>query len=512
MSIINALSLMACALAIYMAALSLRLASAPGWREQHWWAVVSLTAAAYASCDLPATWPTSSDDLVRWTGLAQLALGAVHIAAWVQYTCAFLGRRPTRGARALQVALLVIAASVFIPGAVFPGPLRTRPVPWAGVVYRDPISTIYGQLVIAALLAGLLALTDLFAVAWRQRVRGAGLHFLTMVFVCLMALNDALALQGALNTPYLIDVGFVGAVAAVTYGLTDHIAQDARALVRLRNELEARVEERTRELDEAQRALVRSEKLAALGQLSAGVAHEVNNPIAVVSSNLTYLAEVLAEGEARGDALACVREAQTAARRIASIVRQLLDAGRMAAAPVEMESVDLAAVAQEAMAFAGKRCPGARLAASLPEKLVVRGQETPLVQVLMNLIVNGAQATEGGLGRVEIRAVRSGARVQVTVEDDGAGMSEEVLRRAFEPFFSTKPVGVGTGLGLAVSRGIVRSLGGELALESAPGKGTRAILELEAALEETPGPVAGDPEAAGECATAEEGASRFAGL
>jgi CheY-like chemotaxis protein/anti-sigma regulatory factor (Ser/Thr protein kinase) len=115
-----------------------------------------------------------------------------------------------------------------------------------------------------------------------------------------------------------------------------------------------------------------------------------------------------------------------------------------------------------------------------------------LVQVLGNLAVNAAQAAgEGGReGRVRISAARRDDRVRIDVADDGPGMDAETQRLAFEPFFSTKPVGKGTGLGLAVSRGLVASLRGELTLASAPGRGTVATVELPAA---DAGPEADEP-------------------
>jgi CheY-like chemotaxis protein/anti-sigma regulatory factor (Ser/Thr protein kinase) len=119
----------------------------------------------------------------------------------------------------------------------------------------------------------------------------------------------------------------------------------------------------------------------------------------------------------------------------------------------------------------------------IDEDVRVVAQETLLVQVLANLIVNAIQAIPAGqpAGRVLVRAEQIPNRVRLTVEDNGAGMSPEVLRRVFEPFFSTKPLNRGTGLGLAVSRGMVESLGGDLRLESTLGVGTRALVELPAA-------------------------------
>jgi CheY-like chemotaxis protein len=121
-----------------------------------------------------------------------------------------------------------------------------------------------------------------------------------------------------------------------------------------------------------------------------------------------------------------------------------------------------------------------RLTNAAPEGLHASAEEGVLAQILVNLVVNAAQSIPEGRqdGEVVVRAEPAGERVRIVVEDNGTGMEPEVLRRAFEPFFTTKPFGSGTGLGLAVSRGLVVSLGGALLLESEPGRGTRAIVEL----------------------------------
>ena len=115
-----------------------------------------------------------------------------------------------------------------------------------------------------------------------------------------------------------------------------------------------------------------------------------------------------------------------------------------------------------------------------PDGVHVWGHEGVIAQVVVNLVVNAVQAVPDHRsdGHVVIRAEAAGDRVRIVVEDNGAGMEPEVLRRVFEPFFTTKPFGSGTGLGLAVSRGLVMSLGGELRLESTPGAGTRATIDL----------------------------------
>jgi C4-dicarboxylate-specific signal transduction histidine kinase len=142
--------------------------------------------------------------------------------------------------------------------------------------------------------------------------------------------------------------------------------------------------------------------------------------------------------------------------------------------------VALAEAVRQALATARARCPAhVLLTEQVPADLWALAEDEMLHQVVVNLVVNGAQAVpDGRPGKVEVRAEQQGERVVLTVEDDGAGMPPDVLRRVFEPFFTTRPFGTGTGLGLAFSRGLIAGLGGELRLDSAVGRGTRAVIAL----------------------------------
>jgi signal transduction histidine kinase/ActR/RegA family two-component response regulator len=341
--------------------------------------------------------------------------------------------------------------------------------------------TFVADVLFATVLLTMALVTARFAEACRKGVPYARAHLAALALLTLLMVNDALVALGAWHGPYLVDVAFLLPLAAVGYCLTSRFAEDARALAELRLRLTSLVEERTRELTEAKDALYRAEKLAALGQFATSVAHEVNNPSAVLTANLNYLAEALDGGELPPDARECVGESITSVKRITAIVRQLLDAGRLAVSTVSLEPVSLSCCAREAAATARARFPErVALGLTVDEDVFVLGQDRIVVQVLVNLLVNGAQAIpEGRAGRVTVRAERAaGGRVRVRVEDDGAGMEPDVLRRLFEPFFTTKPVGVGTGLGLVVSRGLAASLGATLEFESAVGRGTRVTLDL----------------------------------
>ena len=258
-------------------------------------------------------------------------------------------------------------------------------------------------------------------------------------------------------------------------------------IAKLNETLEARVEERTRELRDTQALLVQSEKMRTLGQLVAGVAHELNNPIGFVHANLKLLEEYVArlsrQHEA-GDDTARVREAigkllarsREGTDRVKRIVADLRTFSRMDEA--ELQEVDLNAEIERTLALMEPRCRNCiQVERDFAELPPVRCHAGQLNQVFMNLLVNACDAIgDRGLIRVRTRAIDG--RVRLEFEDDGPGIPEAARDRVFEPFFTTKPVGQGTGLGLSLSHGIVERHGGRIFVDTEVERGTRFVIEL----------------------------------
>jgi two-component system cell cycle sensor histidine kinase/response regulator CckA len=237
-----------------------------------------------------------------------------------------------------------------------------------------------------------------------------------------------------------------------------------------------------------------ADRMMSVGTLAAGVAHEINNPLAYVSSNLEVLARELAalrEGKPtqldRGGLEPLVKDALDGAERVAAIVRSLRALSRSddeTVGAVELESV-LASCIKIAHNEIRHR---ARVVQQIaPELPPIEGNASRLGQVFLNLLVNAAQAIpEGHAGENEIR-VRAfhdadARRVVVEVEDTGAGIPRSLIGRIFDPFFTTKPIGAGIGLGLSISHEIVRSLGGTITVDSAVGVGTTFHVALPVAI------------------------------
>jgi PAS domain S-box-containing protein len=235
-----------------------------------------------------------------------------------------------------------------------------------------------------------------------------------------------------------------------------------------------------------QARLVEADRLAALGVLSAGIAHEINNPLAYLLLNLEFLSRelpTLPSDPNKLDALMVrVRDAFHGAERVASIVRDLRTFAR--ADEGVRGPVDVQVALESALNIAGSEIKQrAALIRDYEPVPPVDANPNRIEQVLLNLLLNAAQSlpaheTPGQEVRAKLRS--SGSQVSITIEDTGSGIPEDLLGKIFDPFFTTKPVGVGTGLGLSICRSIVRGLGGEISVSSTLGKGSQFTVSLPA--------------------------------
>ncbi|MBM7116242.1 sensor histidine kinase [Archangium primigenium] len=244
-----------------------------------------------------------------------------------------------------------------------------------------------------------------------------------------------------------------------------------------------RLAESERLRGEAERARAEVERLVLVGQLAAGVAHEVNNPLAYVKANLSYLQRETRGGGGtlgREELQEMLDETQQGVLRIQQIVEDLRGFSRAGTSPEERGGLPEAL--SEATRLAAMRLHGGEVVLELPSGLpMVRLGQRHMVQVLLNLLINAGDAVESARPvrrpRIQVRVRREEGGVRVQVEDNGPGIPEAVLPHLFEPFFTTKPPGKGTGLGLALCREYVARVGGTLQAENHPG-GARFVLLL----------------------------------
>jgi two-component system NtrC family sensor kinase len=269
--------------------------------------------------------------------------------------------------------------------------------------------------------------------------------------------------------------------------------------------------ELTARLSMAQARLMQSEKLASIGQLAAGVAHEINNPIGYVFSNFetlgTYIGrmltmfdsyqraeasianpEVLAELRAlratidldflMEDIPVLMAESREGISRVRKIVQDLKDFSRVDANQ-EWQWANLHAGIDSTLNILSNeikyKADVVKEYGQIPD---IECQPSHINQVIMNIVINGAQAIGGERGCITIRTGCDEVNVWIEVADTGTGMPKEVASRIFDPFFTTKPIGSGTGLGLSLSYGIIQKHGGQIDVQSAPGCGTTFRITL----------------------------------
>ncbi len=284
--------------------------------------------------------------------------------------------------------------------------------------------------------------------------------------------GDADARVGALTSS-----DEIGQLAQHFDRLLDGLQAKNRELKKLADELDIKVLERTRELEQAnrylrdaQRQLVMSEKLAAIGELTAGVAHEINNPIAVIQGNLELLRELL--GGAAEPVEHEIRLIDQQVNRIREIVAKLLQFARPSDFAGYVEPVDVGAVIDDCVVLVRHLTQRGEIRVVREDRATrpVNINRNELQQVLINLIVNAVQAMGSG-GTLTLRSRDWDDRgVVLTVKDSGPGIPSEHLSRIFDPFFTTKKQ-QGTGLGLSISYALVERYGGTIAVESRRGEG-----------------------------------------
>jgi two-component system, NtrC family, sensor kinase len=262
----------------------------------------------------------------------------------------------------------------------------------------------------------------------------------------------------------------------------------------------ARLQESLQQLQAAQAQLLFADRLATIGQLAAGLGHEINNPLAFIVGNLDYVQQQLvrtagaATPEEQQEMIEAIADARDGAERVHLIVRDL----KVLSHPNDMERgpVDIVASLRSAVKVAAHELRDrARLVEELDAVPPVSGHKVRLCQVFLNLLINAAQAISPGRAaqnEIRLSARMSGPRqVVVEVSDTGCGIPAENLERIFNPFFTTKPVGLGTGLGLSVCHGIITALGGDISVRSEVDRGTTfrvSIPVYEASSEQQPSP------------------------
>ena len=284
----------------------------------------------------------------------------------------------------------------------------------------------------------------------------------------------------------------IGQLARTFNRMIESLKQSRDEIEEYNRNLEEKIIERTQQLEEAQAQLIQSEKLSAIGQLAAGVAHELNNPLGGILGYAQFTLEKLRKtvpGKTNpkeiDSYLRYVSDIETQARRCKTIVQNLLRFSR-SSQNVDFEPVDINAIIEETITFVEHqlRLNQIELEVWLEQNLPpVEGNVGQLQQVFTNMIINAMHASQPNstitvATRLSPALGEFGGAVELQFIDEGCGIKEENLKKIFEPFFTTKEIGKGTGLGLSVSYGIVKAHQGEISVQSEPGKGTTFTIIL----------------------------------
>jgi signal transduction histidine kinase len=336
------------------------------------------------------------------------------------------------------------------------------------------------------------AFRDLLAT--RRGVIGTSLAVLAVTLAAALLLSRGLARRLAAVEAAARAFGAGDLTARVPSGGTDELArvggafnamagelQASRArLERWNVDLQAEVEARTRELRLAQARLVEAQKLAAVGQLGAGVAHEINNPLTGILGNAQLLLEQPDLPPAQREPVEAI---ERMARRCRDVTRKLLRFSEQRTAP-ELRELELNRAVEDGVALVEAQLRQAGLALELalerPSPLV-RADANQLTQVVFNLLQNARTACLGKAGaRLRLTTRLAGGRAELAVEDQGKGIPAEHLPRLFEPFFTTKELWSNVGLGLSEAWRIVDEHGGTIEVASAPGQGSTFTVRLPA--------------------------------
>jgi two-component system NtrC family sensor kinase len=307
-------------------------------------------------------------------------------------------------------------------------------------------------------------------------------HFVGKPIRELMSATQAVS-EGDLDQPIRLETETeLGELAESFDRMRERLQSTRQELEEFTHRLEDKVEQRSRQLTEARQKLIRSDRMASLGQLAASVAHEVNNPISGVVNLTMLMQRIMKQGgippERREEFRGYLQQVAAETQRVGRIVSDLLAFSRRSSP--QREETDLNQVIHRTLSLLAHKLELARaelrmeLEPGLPR---IHADRSQIEQVLLNLVMNAAEAmTDGGI--VGIRTHSDDREVVLEVSDTGAGISEEHMARIFDPFFTTKEEGKGVGLGLSVVYGIIDAHGGSIDVESWPTGGTRFVVRL----------------------------------
>lgn len=485
MTVLAATYLVITALCFLMGLGSAWVSSAPGWHQERALAGIFLVIGFYCIGNYFQAHDLFSDGVVAWVTRLQLFFAGGYVILQM-HAIHHAGLAWSRRVDLTLSALVAVASlSVLIPGWAFGDEVIVRHFWIIDETMREPRPGPGSSLL------NLLAMTSIswsFASAARGAWRGLPQGRVQAVVMFLMILGagmDVATVEGWSALPYLSPLFWMVSSAILGAQMMHRFVQDAARLDKLTRNLEQQVQDRSHAFLLAREELGRAERVGALGHMVASVAHEINNPTAVIQTSLELLLEGAASGALSPDEREALEDSLQAARRISSMTRELLDAGAAAAAsPESLQSVSVLAATQQALDGLMEHEPtrrGVQVELHIPADLCARSQHDLLVQILRKQMQHALRAMDGiqEIARLRVSAARRGEEVEVRVEDNGPGLTQGQVDALFVPGRAGAQVNPGQ-LGLALVYGLTRSLGGQLRVTSDLGFGTRYLTTLPA--------------------------------
>ena len=473
--------------AVYTALLMLGFFSVGRWRQHRHFIGVALSGGVFAMLEAIHTEPFSA--LVQTNASrVQLICAGIHVACWAAYAGRDLGPLPRWRQRGFEWSALGLGLVLAIAPGMFDGRIHVMSIPSLNYAYRAADLSRLGVGLLFTLCSGMVLIAARYLAAALEGRPQAFAHLCALLLLGAGATTDILTLAGVLALPRVLEACVALSVLPIALVLTVRWRQDVVAHEQLKTSLERLIAERTRDLTETQRALGRTEKLAAVGRLAGGMAHEINNPGAALIANLEYLSLGLERGgKLPADTGVTVSESLHSARRIARTVRQLLMLSRAAIAESEGHSFELATVVSLAVRTALHTSPDSHLpelvlvAEEVPGDLRLRGRGQLLEQALREILDQlVAAAPQSRISHLRLRALPESGRVRLSVDADFSGLTAETRALLAEPFESSRGGAPGPSLGLSASLGLLRTLGAEVQLDENDGC-TQVLILLEAA-------------------------------
>ncbi len=375
-------------------------------------------------------------------------------------------------------AIVISTALTAIPGVGYTRTPIVRMLVGFDLSYVDTEAMPFALLVSAGylVLAAFLIWRHLRALPIELEER-APILIAVGLFACTL-LNDVGVGVQLMHTPFLLVFGYAGLLLAFTAVLSRRFVLSAAQVEASAGLLQDAAVERTEALRQKDFQLAHGEALATIGTLAAGLAHEINNPLAFVTANLNHIEELRSEPESEAELLAVIDETQEGVERIRSIVDELLRLARRQEGGVE--EVDLKSVVESVLPIVRHEARGrASLTIHLEDVPPVLGDRRLLGQIVLNLVLNAIHAIPEAdcPGEVVIATTSNRPIVRLHVRDSGTGIPADVLPHIFEPFYTTKGSGKGTGLGLAITNQLVSRHHGRIHVDTGP-TGTSMVVEF----------------------------------